>query len=105
MHLTEYQMKARKTKEYPALMGLLYTALGLTGEAGEYANKVKKSIRGDGNAPTRGELAAELGDVLWYVAAAADEIGFDLEDIASFNLDKLRDRQSKGTIKGSGDNR
>ena len=105
MDLNEYQKETRKTREYPAIMGLMYTALGLTGEAGEYANKVKKTIRDVQNPPTRGELAGELGDVLWYVASAADEIGFNLEDIASFNLDKLRERQSKGTIKGSGDNR
>lgn len=101
----EYQREARKTKEYPALMGLVYTSLGLAGEAGEYANKVKKTIRDGQMGPKSHELAAELGDVLWYVSAAADELGYTLDEIAGANLRKLQDRAATGNIRGSGDDR
>lgn len=84
-------------------LGLIYSVLGLTGEAGELANKVKKTIR-DGNVSVD-ELAAELGDVLWYVSAVADNLGFKLEYIAETNLNKLRNRAERNAIKGSGDDR
>ena len=93
---------------------VFYPALGLSGEAGEVAEKVKKLMRDKGVTPG-GEvpitpedaiaIAKELGDVLWYVAAVAREIGYDLNDIAWMNIEKLRSRQSRGTLQGSGDNR
>lgn len=99
----DYQTEAKKTAVYPEHMGLAYTALGLTGEAGEYAEKIKKYIR-DGVLDDK--LAAkELGDVLWYLAMAADELGYDLSEIALMNLEKLRDRQERNKIGGSGDSR
>jgi len=101
-----YQQEAMKTRIYPAEDNLVYSALGLAGEAGELANKVKKIIRGDHN---RDELVAgikgEMGDVLWYLAALAEDIGVDLTDIAQENIDKIRSRQSRGEIRGAGDNR
>lgn len=103
MHLSDYQRGARETAVYPRRKGLEYTALGLAGEAGEYANKVKKVLRDrtfDAVA-----LEAELGDVLWYLAMCADEIGADLDILAKRNLQKLQARKDKGTLRGSGDNR
>lgn len=105
MDFVEYQRRAAETAIYPSEQGLPYVALGLTGEAGEFANKVKKIIR-DGSTPiVWTDLADELGDVLWYLAMAADEIGFSLEEIAWRNLDKLRKRQQEGKLGGSGDQR
>ncbi len=101
----EYQMEARKTATVhdPALK-VTYATMGLVGEAGELANKVKKLMRGDDN---RDELLAgvksEMGDVLWYLSALADDLGIPLSDIAAENIVKLRDRQTRGKIKGGGD--
>jgi NTP pyrophosphatase (non-canonical NTP hydrolase) len=86
----------------------LHWVLDLCGEAGEVAEKVKKIIRdqkGEFTQSNRDELAKELGDVLWYLAVFADDLGFNLEDIATQNLNKLRDRHTRGVIGGSGDNR
>lgn len=91
-----------ETAIFPADQGLAYTTLGLAGEAGEIANKVKKVIR-DGRS-TDG-IADELGDVLWYLAAVANELGADLGDIADANLAKLASRAKRGKLGGSGDNR
>lgn len=103
---SSYQRDAMKTRIYPAEDNLVYSALGLAGEAGELANKVKKIMRGDHN---RAELVAgirgEMGDVLWYLAALAEDIGVDLGDIARENLEKIQSRQARGEIKGAGDNR
>lgn len=102
--MDEYQEAARQTAVYPHHKGLEYTALGLAGEAGEYANKVKKIVRGDsdGNA---WEMADELGDVLWYVAMAARELNISLEQVARRNMTKLADRKERGQLRGSGDER
>jgi NTP pyrophosphatase (non-canonical NTP hydrolase) len=109
MELKEYGELAMKTAIFPKRDGYAYTALGLAGEAGEIANKVKKFIR-DGYDEEElqiklNDIADELGDVLWYVAAVAHVIGTDLESVAKNNLYKLAERQRKGTIKGSGDKR
>lgn len=85
----------------------VYPALGLSSEAGEVANKVKKIIR-DGNEQTpekRQQLLDELGDVLWYLANLAGDLGFTLEQVANRNIEKLADRTERGTIHGSGDDR
>ena len=109
MKLSEYQKKSRATAGYPAIgHGVVYPALGLAGEAGEIANKVKKIFRDDDGklTPERQEqLKKELGDVLWYVAQVADQLEFDLEEVAQLNLDRLASRQQRGTIKGDGDDR
>ena len=109
MQLSEYQSRSRATAVYPdAGDNLTYPALGLCGEAGECAEKVKKAIRDDGGALTeerRSALAAELGDVLWYAAQLATEAGLDLDAIAEDNLTKLLSRKERGVLQGSGDAR
>lgn len=107
MRLSEYQQRSRATAVYPdAGENLTYPALGLCGEAGEAAEKVKKALRDDGGVLTderRAALAAELGDVLWYVAQLATEAGLDLDAIAAENLDKLLSRKERNVLQGSGD--
>lgn len=98
-----FQDECRKTAIYAKRDGVMYTALGLASEAGEYAGKVKKGIR-DGQFDDQA-AAAELGDVLWYVAMAAHELGYGLHEIANGVLAKLKDRANRDVIKGSGDNR
>lgn len=103
--MDEYQKTAESTAIYPRDKGLEYTALGLVGEAGEYANKVKKIVRDAGEGGNAWEMADELGDVLWYVAMAARELNISLEQVASRNMTKLADRQMRGKLGGSGDKR
>lgn len=110
MDFNNYQFRAAKTAIYPkeGLQGLLYTSLGLVSEAGEVAGKVKKILRDDQSviSPDRHEqLVDELGDVLWYCAMVADELGITLGYAAMRNIDKLEDRMNRGKIQGSGDNR
>ena len=113
MELNEYQAKARLTRlESTKGLSKGYAALGLAGEAGEVADKVKKIIRGDlaGKTPEERaeyniEVAKELSDVLWYIAALADDLEIPLATIAQANLDKLASRAERGKIQGSGDNR
>jgi NTP pyrophosphatase (non-canonical NTP hydrolase) len=109
LELADYQERSRVTAVYPdAGANLLYPTLGLCGEAGEVAEKVKKMVRDDGgvlSAQRRDALAGELGDVLWYVAQLATEAGLDLDAIARDNLDKLRSREERGALQGSGDER
>ena len=108
MNLNDYQNEAAKTAIYPEYIGLAYTALGLSGEAGEVADKVKKVYRdseGEISDEKRLEIAKELGDVLWYLANLANELNADLEFIAESNLDKLNSRKKRGVLGGSGDNR
>lgn len=109
MTFKEYQEEARTTAIYPNLdNNFIYPTLGLAGEAGEVAEKIKKVLR-DGNgivsAEKKEELTKELGDVLWYVANLSKELGLSLEDVAMQNLVKLKSRQSRGELHGSGDNR
>jgi NTP pyrophosphatase (non-canonical NTP hydrolase) len=109
MLISEYQELSRRTATYPgAGDNIVYPTLGLAGEAGEVAEKVKKLLRDDDGVMSRERrdaLAGELGDVLWYVAQVATEAGLDLEDIAQGNLDKLLSRQQRGVLSGSGDSR
>ncbi len=108
MDLSDYQQLSRRTAEYPREAWLAYPALGLAGEAGEVAEHAKKAIRDDGGEVSderRAKMAKELGDVLWYVAQLASELGLDLEEIAQANLDKLLSRQQRGVLSGSGDDR
>jgi len=84
-------------------ISLAYCALGLTGEAGEYSEKIKKLLR-DGN--LNKELSAkELGDVLWYLTRSAHELGYSLEEIAKMNIAKLEDRRARSALSGEGDER
>jgi NTP pyrophosphatase (non-canonical NTP hydrolase) len=109
MEFSEYQSLSRRTATYPrAGEDMTYPALGLCGEAGEVAEKVKKTIRDDGGVLSderRESLARELGDVLWYLAQLATEADLDLETIAEDNLEKLLSRQERGVLQGSGDDR
>ena len=103
-----YQRSATKTAVYPPEHKILYPALGLAGEAGEVANKVKKVMRdGIENQPDnwREQIASEIGDVLWYCAALASDLNLSLGMIAAQNLIKLDKRKDKGTLGGSGDTR
>ena len=104
-----YQDEARSTAIYPKHKALEYLSLGLTGEAGEIANKVKKLIRDGANeedlATKKIEIGYEIGDVLWYCAVLADELEMDLGHIMDKNLEKLADRKARGKLSGSGDNR
>ena len=102
MTFDEYQVFARSTSVYPQKYKVMYPALGLCGEAGEVAEKVKKSIR-DGKSLEG--IGLELGDVLWYISALADDLGVTLEEVAQANVDKLKSRMIRNKIKGSGDNR
>lgn len=82
--------------------------LGLSGEAGEVAEKFKKIIRDKGGKITpqdKQEIAKELGDVLWYISAIADYLDVPLEQVARGNLEKLFSRRDRGVGHGSGDNR
>ena len=106
--LDMYQQVAKQTAIYPREQAIIYPTLGLTGEAGEVANKVKKIIRDDGyknNESLVQEISAEIGDCLWYISVLADDIGCKLSDIANANLEKLANRKEKGTLHGSGDTR
>ncbi len=109
MELSDYQERSRATAVYPgAGANLLYPTLGLCGEAGEVAEKVKKMLRDDGGVLSperRAALAKELGDVLWYVAQLATEAGLDLDAVAAGNLDKLMSRRERDVLRGSGDDR
>lgn len=104
-----YQGEARKTAIYPDKgENIIYPTLGLNGEAGEVAEKVKKLIRDKESKydpEFTEEIADELGDVLWYVAALCDEMGFSMANIARKNLAKLHDRSSRNKLHGSGDTR
>lgn len=108
MRLSDYQHQSRQTAEYPREAWLAYPALGLAGEAGEVAEHAKKAIRDDRGTVSEERKAAmskELGDVLWYVAQLATELGLDLDQIAEENLAKLLSRQRRGVLSGSGDER
>lgn len=106
MNINTYQQQASETAIYNNK--LIYPTLGLAGEAGEIANKVKKVLRdnsGELQESVRQDLISELGDVLWYVAALATDLKTELSEVASRNIEKLNSRKNRGVIGGSGDNR
>jgi len=109
MTFDEYQKKSRETAVYPNLgKNIVYPTLGLAGESGEVAEKVKKIIRDNGgvvNDERKTLLEGELGDVLWYVAQIASELNTSLDAIASKNIEKLFSRKERGKISGDGDTR
>jgi|TARA_R100001509_G_scaffold165183_1_gene145608 NTP pyrophosphatase (non-canonical NTP hydrolase) len=102
---TEYQKKAKETAIFPADKALEYLSLGLVGEAGEVANKVKKLIRDKKVLLDTTVISSEIGDVLWYCAMLADYLDVNLGKIMDDNLDKLKSRKQRGTLGGTGDNR
>jgi NTP pyrophosphatase (non-canonical NTP hydrolase) len=122
--LNDYQIRTGATAVYPGkgtALGLLYTTLGIADEGGEAAGKIKKALRDDALVHVTGPdgqlhcgklsperrvmFKKELGDVLWYIARAAAEAGFNLGDVAAANLAKLEDRKERGVLQGSGDDR
>src|SRR4051812_8575098 len=109
MTLEEYQRESKKTAIYPQEHRIVYPTLGLTGEAGEVAEKIKKLLRlgllQNIEAEQMQGIAKELGDVLWYLAQLATELGLDLEQIAKMNLEKLASRQERNVLHSAGDNR
>ena len=106
LSLNDYQKRAKKTAIYPQATAFPYLATGLASEAGEVAGLISKGIRGDHmGMVSHVDLMKELGDVLWFVAQFATEMDIDLDEIAEKNLAKLEDRQKRGVIRGSGDDR
>ena len=109
--MATYQQLCTETQIYPREHAVFYPALGLAGEAGEVANKIKKIIR-DQNANVKNlssevkdDIASELGDCLWYISALATDLGIGLDGVAIENVKKLQKRKEQGTIHGSGDKR
>ena len=102
--LNEYQLGAAKTAIYPSRRALEYLSTGIAGEVGELCSKVAKTFRKDAALDAE-ETAHEIGDILWFCALLAKELGYDLADIGRMNLEKLRDRQERGVLKGNGDKR
>jgi NTP pyrophosphatase (non-canonical NTP hydrolase) len=108
LSFSKYQALAKTTAIYPPEYKLIYPTLGLSGEAGEVAEKIKKVLRdnkGVLDEAKRQEIKKELGDVLWYIAAIASDLDLSLEDIAQSNYDKLNSRRERNVLTGSGDNR
>jgi len=108
MTLNEYQREALKTAIYPEEMRINYPTLGLCGEAGEVADKVKKVYRDHGGAFTderRKAIMLEVSDVMWYCATLSHDLGFTLGEVATANIRKLASRQRRGVINGDGDDR
>jgi NTP pyrophosphatase (non-canonical NTP hydrolase) len=110
MELNDYQAATQDTAIYPGKgteLGLYYAALGL-GEAGEVQGKIKKILRDDGGKVSEDKriaILAELGDLLWYIAAATTELNANLSDVAENNIAKLASRKERGVLGGSGDDR
>jgi len=109
MTFDDYQMKSRQTAVYPTIgEACVYPALGLAGEAGEVASKIKKLFRDDNGVLTderRAAISHELGDVLWYVAQLCTELNLKMDVVAETNIERLLSRKERGTLHGDGDNR
>lgn len=108
MNLNDYQKEATATAVYGEGTKIIYPTLGLVGEAGEVANKVKKVLRdnnGEFDEWRKLQIIDEIGDVLWYIAALTGDLGYSLEDVAKINITKLQNRRKNNTIHGEGDNR
>jgi NTP pyrophosphatase (non-canonical NTP hydrolase) len=106
MEMDEFQEAARRTAIYGDGVAVIYPALGLASEAGEVAGKVKKALRdrqAEFDGPSIKAIGDELGDVLWYVATLAADLGLSLDDIAVRNVEKLRSRMERGRLGGEGD--
>jgi NTP pyrophosphatase (non-canonical NTP hydrolase) len=108
MTINEYQNKAIETAIYGEGSKVIYPTLGLAGETGEVAEKIKKVLRDSNGVFTdekKLEIIFELGDAQWYIAALARDLGYTLEEVCELNLKKLKSRKERNLISGSGDNR
>lgn len=108
MNFKKYQLEAKKTAVYADSYRIMYPSLGLAGESGEVANKVKKIYRDDDGVPSESRIKAiskEIGGVLWYVANLCADLGLSMDEIASENIAILNSRKERGTIHGDGDDR
>ena len=113
MNMDEYQGKAAKSDTFEATEvltapAMLEKILGLTGEAGEVSDKIKKIIRdkdGKMSEEDKEAVVKELGDVLWYIAGISRYLDVSLSEVAEKNIEKLEGRIKRGTLSGSGDNR
>ena len=115
MNFNDYQKLAKKTDYFSSknerkIFGnnLVNATLGLAGESGEFADKIKKLYRdrkGKMDVATKQDLIHELGDILWYIAKMARELDVKLDDVARLNIEKLMSRKKRGVITGQGDHR
>lgn len=109
MNFEEYQEETNKYAVYPDKgKNFVYPVLGLSGETGEVAEKIKKVIRDKGgviDAENKELIKKELGDILWYVSQLATELELSLDDVAKNNINKIKSRRERDKIGGSGDNR
>lgn len=108
LSLNEFQEHAKTTAIYDRSLALLYPALGLCGESGEVAEKVKKMLRDDKGILSndrKNDIIKELGDVLWYISVLASDLDVTLEEVANANISKLKSRKERNVLNGSGDNR
>ncbi len=111
MRLNQYQKKAEETSIIPGHTvkdRVQYLVIALNEEAGECAGKVKKTLRdfdGKFTGDRREVIALEMGDTLWYLAMLAKELGYPLNQIATMNLAKLKDRAERAVLMGEGDDR
>ena len=107
MTVKEYEDFMSTSKVYDCLP-IIYPILGMNGEAGEAAEKVKKCLRDNAGifgGQIKQEILKELADVLWYIWAAADDMGYTLKDVMNIGMKKVKERQETNTVHGSGDNR
>jgi NTP pyrophosphatase (non-canonical NTP hydrolase) len=109
LDFSEYQRTALRGARYPKRgSSFVYPVLGLVGESGEVAEKIKKILRDKGgrlDSTSREDIKKELGDILWYMAALCDELSLDMSDVAATNLQKRESRLKRGKVRGSGDDR
>ena len=108
MTFNEYNMESAKTDIYPSDCKPWVYALGLSGEAGELCDKLKKVYRDNNGTPNKDtvqHLMLQCGDVLWYLTQFAKSIGFTLEEVALHNIYKLKSRKERNKLSGSGDDR
>jgi len=106
MDFNSYQKKSRKTAIYPKKdENIVYPVLGIAGEVSDKIKKILREEKGKVSSENRKEIAKELGDLLWYIAQLATELGLSLNEIAQLNIEKTKSRKKRNKLKGSGDNR
>lgn len=103
-----FQTFVEGTKAFPEKMAIIYPMMGLCGEVGEVAEKIKKVYRdnnGEFTEENKEAIKKELGDVLWYITSLGSDLGISLESVVIANMHKLKSRKERGVIKGNGDDR